>query len=241
MPSLFVRLDALARLRQAGGADPEPAVAAALSELAGADGVSVTCGRGPGAVEERDLRLLREVVRGVFTVRLAPSDDLLKLALAVRPDLVTLVTEGADGQEAARGLDVEDRRDEIAPMLEALRSAGIGTGVLVEPAPAQIKAAQRLGVHAVALHTGRFAWANSAAVRAAEYEALLNGAKVAHRLGLTVHAGGGLAYHSLRPLAQIGEVEAIHLGHGLVARALLIGMREAVREALRLLRGGPAA
>lgn len=241
MPSLFVRLDPVALLRQAGGPDPEPAIAAALAELAGAEGISVTCGREPGQVEERDLRLLREVVRGVLNVCVPPAEELLKLALAVRPDLVTFVPEGAEGLGTSRGLDVEDRRGDLAPMLEALRGAGVGTALLVDPLPAQIKAAQRLGVAALTLSTGRFVWASSAAARTAEYEALVNGAKMAHRLGLTVHAGGGLSYQTLRPLVQLTEVEAVHIGRSLVARAVLVGMAEAVREALRLLQGAPAA
>ncbi len=234
MPSLFVRLDPIILLRPAGGLDPDPAVAAPLVELAGADGLSATCGRDPGRMTERDLRLLREVARGVLNICLPPGDEFLKLVLALRPDMATLVPEAREGLEPARGLDLEDRRQELQPALQALQAAGIASAVLLDPAPAQIKAAQRAGVTTVLLHTGRLVWSGGAA-RAAEYEALVNAAKVARRLGLAVHAGGGLAYQSLRAVARIEEVDAVHVGHALAARALLVGMSEAVREALRLL------
>jgi pyridoxine 5-phosphate synthase len=240
MPSLFVRLDPMLDLRRGGGADPEPAVAASLAELAGADGVSLTCSR-DGRGSERDLRLLRELVRGVLNVGLAPADDLVKLALALRPEMVTFLPEPTPGGlEAARGLDVEDRRGELAPLLEPLRGAGIATAALIDPMPGQVKAAQRAGVGTVLLHTGRLVWAGSAASRAAEYEALMNAAKVGQRLGLTVHAAGGLCYQNVRAVVQIPEIEAVHVGHAVIARALLVGMGEAVRELLRQLDAGRA-
>jgi pyridoxine 5-phosphate synthase len=114
----------------------------------------------------------------------------------------------------------------------------MGVAALVDPAPAQVKAAQRLGMGTVLLHTGRLVWAGSATARASEYEALLNAAKMAHRLGLAVHAGGGLGYQGIRPVAEIEEVAAVHVGHALAARAVLVGMPEAVRELLRLLGSG---
>jgi pyridoxine 5-phosphate synthase len=110
--------------------------------------------------------------------------------------------------------------------------------VLLDASPVQVKAAQRAGVGTVLLHTGRLVWAAGTAGRATEYENLVNAAKVAHRLGLAVHAGGGLSYQNLRPVALLPEVEAVHVGHALVARALLTGMPDAVREMLRVLAGG---
>jgi pyridoxine 5-phosphate synthase len=237
MTSLFIRLDPMLALRQAGSLDPEPAAAASLAELAGADGVSVVCGREAGRMQERDIRLLREMVRGVLNLGLPPSEEFVKLALALRPDMATFVPEPGDGVPA-RGLDVEDRRAELAPMVAALHGAGIGTAVLLDSSPVQVKAAQRVGVGTVLLHTGRLVWAAGTVSRAAEYESLVNAAKVAHRLGLTVHAGGGLSYQNLRPVAQLLEIEAVHVGHALVARALLTGIPEAVRELLRVLAGG---
>jgi pyridoxine 5-phosphate synthase len=237
MTSLFVRLDPVLALRQTGGLDPEPAAAAALAELAGADGISVVCGREAGRVQERDIRLLREMVRGVLNLGLPPADEFVKLALAIRPDLATFVPEAGEGVPV-RGLDVEDRRAELGPMVAALQGAGIGTAVLLDASPVQVKAAQRAGVGTVLLHTGRLVWAAGTASRATEYENLVNAAKVAHRLGLTVHAGGGLSYQNLRPVALLPEVEAVHVGHALVARALLTGMPDAVREMLRVLACG---
>ena len=241
MTSLFARLDPIAVLRRAGGGlDPDPVIAAPLAELAGAEGISVSCGREADLVQERDLRLLREVVRSALNVCAPPAEEFVKLALALRPDVVTLVPEAGEELRAARGLDVEDRRDELLPILQALAAGGIGVALLVDPSPAQVKAAHRLGAAAVLLHTGRLAWAGGPAARAAEFETLVNAAKVAHRLGLSVHAGGGLSYPACRAVAQIPEIEAIHVGQSLVARAVLVGVEAAVRELLRLLLGSEA-
>ncbi len=246
MATLIVRLDHLAGLRQAGGTrDPDPVIAAALAELAGAGGVSVSLGRerpssrppaeGNG-MQERDLRLLRETVRTILNVCLPLQEEWIKLALAIRPDLATLTAGGHEGPAAERGLDVEDRRSEIEPVIATLKAGGISTGVLVDPLPAQVKAAHRAGASVVLLHTGPFCWAGNGGARAAEFERLTNAAKMAVRLGLTVHAGGGLAYQSVGPLVEVPEIEAVHVGHALIARAALVGMGEAVREFLRLLR-----
>lgn len=241
MTLLVVELDHLAVLRQAsGGRDPDPAHVATLAELAGAGGISLGLGRGPGGLQERDLRLLREVGRGVLNVCLCPQEEAVRLVLAVRPDLVTLVPEPREPFGPERGLDVEDRKGELARTVETLRGGGIPTAVLVDPLPAQIKAAQRIGAAGVRLHTGRFAWAADPTTRAAEHEALLNGAKVGQRLGLWVHAGGGLAYDTVGAVAQIPEIQGLSVGRALLARALLVGVAEGVRELLRLMREGAA-
>lgn len=241
MPMLFTEMDPLGVLRQAGGGrDPDPAHITVLAELAGAGGISVTCARGASGIQERDLRVLREVVRTVFILCLPPQDELIKLALAVRPDLVTLIPEPREPYGPERGLDVEDRRAELATCIDTLKGGKIPVAVLVDPLPPQIKAAQRAGAGGVRLHTGRFCWAADQATRAAEYEALLNAAKVAQRLGLPVHAAGGISYQTVGAIAQIPEIDAVVVGHSFVARAVLTGVAEAVSELLRLMREGAA-
>ena len=241
MTTLVVGVDHLAVLRDAVGArDPDPVVAASLAELAGAGGVRVTCGRERGGIRDRDVRLLREVVRTALLLRMPPMDDYLKLALAVRPDVVTLIPNEREGLGAERGLDVEDRRPELLPLIEPLAGSGVLVSVLVDPLPAQVKAAQRAGAGAVLLHTGRFCWATDDASRAAEFEALTNAVKTAHRLGLVVHAGGGLTYQNVAAVAELAEVTAVDVGHSVIARAALVGMGEAVRELRQLVQSGAA-
>lgn len=186
-------------------------------------------------MQERDVRLLRETARTVLNVCLPALDEWVKLALAVRPDLVTLTSEGREGFGAERGLDVEDRLSDLPPVIETLKSGGIAVSVLVEPAPAQIKAAHRAGASAVLLDTWRYGWACDAATRATEFEKIVNAAKIGHKLGFAVHAGGGLGYHSVAQIGQVPEIEAVHVGHSLIARAALVGVWEAVRELLRML------
>jgi pyridoxine 5-phosphate synthase len=241
MRMLFVGLDPLAGLRQAGGSrDPEPAAAAALAELAGASGIRISYWGERGGVQERDVRLLKEVVRGTFVLRIPPRDEGLRLALAVRPDAVLLAPDSREGVGVAIGLDVEDRREELAPLLETLRSGGIQPGLTVDPIPGQIKAAQRAGAAWILVHAGRLSWAAGEAARAAEHEALVNAAKVAHRLGMPVHVGGGLGYQTAPIVGRIGEIEGVHLGQSLIARSALVGIAEAVREARRLLQSEAA-
>jgi pyridoxine 5-phosphate synthase len=241
MPLLFVELDHLAVLRQAGGGrDPDPAHVALLAELAGAAGISVTCVRGPAGVQDRDLRTLREVVRTPLTFCLPPQDELIKVALALQPDLVTLVPEPRDPYGSGRGLDVEDRQAELAACIATLAGGKVPAALLVDPAPREIKAAQRAGAGGVRLHTGRFCWAPDQNTRAAEYETLVNAAKIAQRLGLAVQAGGGIGYQTIGAIAQIPEVDAVVVGHSFVARAVLTGVAGAVGELLRLMRDGTA-
>ena len=241
MTSLFAWLDPIAVLRRAGGGlDPDPVIAAPLAELAGAEGISVTCGRDADLIQERDLRLLREVVRTTLNICFPPADEFVKLALALRPDLVTLTAEPGQAPAVGRGLDVEDRRNELVPLVQTLLGGGAAVAVVVDPTPAQVKAAHRAGASVVLLHTGRLSWASGAAARAAEFESLVNAAKVAQRLGLAVHAGGGLTLPALRAVAQVAEIEAVHVGQALVARAVLVGMQAAVQELLRLLAGNEA-
>ena len=236
MAILFVGLDHLAALRQAGVArDPDPVIAAALAELAGAGGISITLGRERTGMQERDLRLLRETARTPLNVYLPPQEEWVKLALRVRPDLVTLVPETREGLGAERGLDVEDRRAELARIIETLKSAGIPTSALVEATPGQVKAAHRAGTTAVLLHTGRFSWADNPAARAVELDRLVTAAKIGHKLGLVVHARGGLGPETLGEIAPIPEIGAVHVGHAFIARAVLVGIREAVRDLLRVL------
>lgn len=236
MGSLFVRLDCVAMLRQMGGThDPDPVLAAAFAELAGAGGVSIAVGGDRYGTQERDLRLLKETVRTVLSVSLPPQEEWVRLVLSIRPDLATLAPPGGEGLGAELVLDVEDRRSELQPLIERLKSSGIVASVMVDPDPAQVKAAQRVGAAAVLLHTGRFCWAENGAARGAEFERLVTAAKIAGKLGLSVHAGGSLGYQTVSQLAAIQEIEAIHVGHSVIARASLVGMGEAVRELLRML------
>jgi pyridoxine 5-phosphate synthase len=236
MGTLVVGLDSVAVLRQRGGTpDPDPVVVAALAELAGASGVSIAVRGQRDGTLDRDLRLLKETVRTLFNVCLPPQDEWVKLVLAIRPDLAMLTPPGREDSGAELGLDVEDRRAELQPVIERLKSGGIAACVMVDPAPAQVKAAHRVGAAAVLLHTGRFCWAEDGGTRGAELERLVNAAKIGGKLGLAVHAGGGLGYQTVTQVAEIPEIEAVHVGHSLIARACLVGMAEAVRELLRLL------
>ncbi len=236
MGRLFVKLDSVAMLRQMGETEePDPVLAAAIAELAGASGVSIAVGRARNGTQERDVRLLKETVRSVLNVCLPPQEEWVKLVLAIRPGLATLAPPQREGSGPELVLDVEDRQSELQPMIAMLKSSGIVVSVLVDPVPAQVKAAQRVGAAVVLLHTGRFCWAEEGAARKAELERLVNAAKMAGKLGLSVHVGGGLGYRTVSQLAAIQEVEAIHVGQSVIARAVLVGMGEAVRDLLRIL------
>lgn len=233
MAILCVNVDHIATIRQARRAqEPDPVAAAFLAELAGASGITIHLREDRRHIQERDLRLLKETVKTKLNLEMAATDEMVKIALSVRPDQVTLVPERREELTTEGGLDVEAQRDRIAEVVALLRDGGILVSLFVDPDPVQIKAAHRVGALAVEIHTGRYAEAKKEEEKAAELEKIINAAKFAHRLGLRVYAGHGLTYQNVGRIAAIPEVEELNIGHSIVARAALVGMERAVREML---------
>ena len=231
MARLGVNIDHVATLRQArGGTDPDPLTAAILVELAGADGLVVHLREDRRHIQDRDLTMLREIVRTKLDLEMAADDAMAKIALSVKPDLVTLVPERRQELTTEGGLDVANHRDRIQKIVDLLRDGGIPTSLFVEPSLDQIKAAHKIGAAYVELHTGRYANAKRSKEEDEEFEAITQAAKLAYKLGLGVNAGHGLTYKNVKRLAKLSEIVEFNIGHSIIARSVMVGLVQAVRE-----------
>ncbi|MGE0643671.1 MAG: pyridoxine 5'-phosphate synthase [Nitrospira sp.] len=236
MRRLGVNIDHVATLRQArGGTDPDPLAAAVLVELAGADGLVVHLREDRRHIQDRDLRLLREVTRTKLDLEMAADDEMVKIALNVRPHLVTLVPEKRQELTTEGGLDVAGQRDRIYGIVSELHSGGIPVSVFIEPDLAQVKAAHKISADFVELHTGRYANATRSKEADTEFEAITQAARLAYKLGIGVNAGHGLDYRNTRRLTHIPEIVEYNIGHSIIARAVLVGLVQAVKEMKALL------
>lgn len=236
MPRLGVNIDHVATLRQArGGTDPDPLAAAVLVELAGADGIVVHLREDRRHIQDRDLHLLRELIRTKLDLEMAADETMAKIALAIKPDLVTLVPEKRQELTTEGGLDVAGHRDRIQQVVATLHEANILVSLFIEPDLSQVKAAHRISADFVELHTGRYANAKRSKDADAEVEAITQAAKLSYKLGMGVNAGHGLNYRNVTRLIHIQEIVEYNIGHSIIARAVLVGLDQAVREMKALL------
>lgn len=237
MIELSVNVDHVATVRQARRiAEPDPVAAAVLAELGGADGITVHLREDRRHAQERDVRLLREVVRGEFNLEMACSAEIIRIALEVKPDLVTLVPERREEITTEGGLDLSRSARVVARAVARFRRAGIPVSFFIDPDEAQIKLAKKLGADFVELHTGEYAHAAESRLgarrkeRDAQLARLADGAACAAALGLGVHAGHGLNVRNVQPVARIPQVTGLYIGHSIVGRAIFVGIQQAVRE-----------
>lgn len=231
MAKLGVNVDHVATVRQARRTcEPDPVWAAALAELGGADGITIHLREDRRHILDRDLRLLRETVTVGLNLELACDDEVLQIACQCRPDQATLVPERREEVTTEGGLDVAGNRDRVAAAITRLSGEGIVVSLFLDPDAKQIQTAADLGADAVELHTGRYALGKTAAARRQELDVLLSAAEAVRKAGMTLHAGHGLTYRNVRPVADIPEMCELNIGHSIVARALMVGMQAAVRE-----------
>jgi pyridoxine 5-phosphate synthase len=226
---LYINIDHVATIRQARRTDePDPVRAAVLCELAGADGITVHLREDRRHIQDHDVERLRATVRTVLNLELAAADAMSQVAERVRPDQATLVPERREEITTEGGLDCAAAKDRIAASLARLKKAGIRTSLFISPDPASVESALQLRPDAVELHTGRYAhsW-RTAGPALAELALATRTAKAA---GVAVHAGHGLTYENVGPVAAIADIEELNIGHSVVSRAVLTGMDEAVRE-----------
>jgi len=245
MVRLGVNIDHVATLRQArGGREPDPVWAAVLAELAGADGITVHLREDRRHIQDRDLRVLRQTVRTRLNLELAAEPAMVAIALEVRPDQVTFVPERRQEITTEGGLDVIAHRSRVAEAAARCRDAGLEVSLFIDPDPGQVAAAAALGARAVELHTGRYANATDEAGRAAELAALTGAGAEAVAAGLLLHAGHGLDYANVGPVAALGGMRELNIGHSVISRAVMVGIEAAVRELKALIaaacRGLPA-
>ena len=226
---LVVNVDHVATLRQARMVhDPDPVAAATLALLAGADGIVVHLREDRRHIQDRDVGLLRRIVQRRFCLEMAATQEMLKVALDVRPDSVTLVPERREELTTEGGLDVRVQMGTITEVVRALEDAQIGSCVFVDPDLEQIKAAHRVGARGVEIHTGSYV--QPRADTHAELRRIQDAAGLSSKLNLSVGVGHGLDYVNVRPLVPVTEIEEFSIGHSIMARAILVGMERAVAE-----------
>ncbi|MFO8013453.1 MAG: pyridoxine 5'-phosphate synthase [Phycisphaerae bacterium] len=236
MPHLGVNIDHVATLRQArGGAEPDPVWAAVEAELGGAAGITLHLREDRRHIQDRDLELLRRTVQVKLNLEMAVTDAMVDVACRVRPDQATLVPEGRQELTTEGGLDVAGREQAVTEAVHRLRGTGIVVSHFIDPAPEQIEAAARTGAEAVEFHTGEYANAVGPEGRNRELARLAEGSERGRSLGLVVHAGHGLTYTNVQPVAAIAGIEELNIGHSIICRAIFVGLREAVREMARLI------
>lgn len=232
---LYVNIDHVATVREARQTDePDPVLAAADCEAGGADGITVHLREDRRHIHDHDVIALSERVR-ILNLELATSDDVVALACRLRPYQATLVPERRAEVTTEGGLDLTGDQARLVETIERLTAAGCRLSLFIDPEHTQIERAKSLGVAAIELHTGRYAnaWHESPAA----LDELVGAASYAKHLGLSVHAGHGLNYRNVQPVARIPEVEELNIGHSIVSRAIFTGIRKAVEDMAELVRG----
>lgn len=235
MAVLGVNIDHVATVRQARRTyEPDPVWAAALAELGGADGITVHLREDRRHIQERDVRLLRETVTVKLNLEMACDSGVLAVACQLKPHQATLVPERREEVTTEGGLDIVGQRARVASVCQELREAGISVSLFISPDLEQIRTAAELGADAVELHTGQYALA-SGREQQQELDVLRRAGAEVRRLGMALHAGHGLTYRNVGPVAALEGMHELNIGHSIIARALMVGFTEAVREMKRLI------
>lgn len=235
MPLLGVNIDHVATVRQARRTnEPDPVWAAALAEMGGADGITLHLREDRRHISDRDLRILRETVTVKLNLEMACESEILAIACEVKPDQTTLVPEKREEITTEGGLDIYSQRDRVARAVDQLHKAGISVSLFLDPDPRQIEAAAALGADAVELHTGQYALALPGPPQEKELANIQQMGAIILQAGLTLHAGHGLTYRNVRPMAVIPGMHELNIGHSIVARAIMVGFEEAVRKMKQL-------
>ena len=231
MSTLGVNIDHIATIRQARRTtEPDPVAAAVLAELGGADGITAHLREDRRHIQDRDVYLLRETVSTHLNLEMAATDEMVKIALDLKPDYVTLVPERRKEVTTEGGLDIASQLDRMKDVVDRLQSADIPVSLFIDAEPQQIEASVQAGAKFVELHTGCYAEAKGEAARKRELDVLAAGCDRAIAAGLRVNAGHGLTYLNVYPVACIPGMEELNIGHTIISRASLVGIERAVRE-----------
>lgn len=237
MTRLGVNIDHVATVRQARGVSyPDPITAAGLVELAGADGIVCHLREDRRHIQDRDLRILREVIQTQLNLEMAATEEMTRIALKTKPDLVTLVPEKREELTTEGGLDVIKFFPSLKKTIQRLHQGGILVSLFVDPRKDQIKASKELGADSIEIHTGHYCDAKTPSQIDKELKKIVDAVAEATCYNLRVAAGHGLNYVNVRRIAEIKEIEELNIGHSIIARAVLVGLDRAVREMIELIR-----
>jgi pyridoxine 5-phosphate synthase len=236
--TLGVNIDHIATIRQARQTvEPDPVAAAVLAELAGADGITVHLREDRRHIQDRDVRLLRQTVRSHLNLEMAATEEMLAIALDIKPDYVTLVPEKRQEVTTEGGLDILGQIARIGEIVDKLQNAAIPVSLFIDAEPSQIEASVKVQAKFIELHTGQYAEAKDETTRQQELAVLASGCEQAIKAGLRVNAGHGLTYWNVYPVACLPGMEELNIGHTIISRAALVGIERAVREMKQAMRG----
>jgi len=233
---LGVNVDHIANIREARKAvEPEPIAAALIAEMNGATGITVHLRGDRRHIQDRDLMLLREVVKTSLNLEMSPADEMLKIACEVCPDMVTLVPEAANEITTEGGLSFRDAKSDIAQAVKRLKEANINVSLFVNPDVGSMEEAKDIGADTVEIHTGIYAAAFGTDKEALEFSRVVRCVERATELGLSVNAGHDLNYRNILPVAQIPNMGELNIGHSIIARSVFVGIGQAVKEMFDLI------
>ena len=233
---LGVNIDHVATLREVRkAAYPDPVQAAFLAEEAGADQITVHLREDRRHIQDRDVQLLRRTVRTLLNLEMAATQEMLAVALDIKPDTVTLVPERREELTTEGGLDVVQRKEAVSGIVRLLQDARIAVMLFIDPELDQVRAAHKLGATGIELHTGKYAEAEDEAAIRREMERIEQATTLGQKLELRVAAGHGLNYHNTETLLAIKGIEELNIGHAIVARSVMVGFSTAVRDMRGLL------
>lgn len=245
---LGVNIDHCATVRQArykdfrvtagGIIEPDPVFFAQQCELAGADSITVHLREDRRHIQDRDVERLGEVLRLPLNLEMAATEAMLDFALAVKPDYACIVPENRREVTTEGGLDIVQARDRVVDVIGTLQSAGIVVSLFIDPEPEQIRMAAELGAPVIEMHTGSYANSYFSVERKHHFARLRAGAELGHDLGLTINAGHGINYVNISEVRTLPHLHELNIGHSIVSRSLLTGVKEAVREMRRLMNVG---
>ncbi len=233
---LAVNIDHIATLREArGGVEPDPVTAAHICELAGAKGIVCHLREDRRHIKDRDLRLLRKTIKTKLDLEMAATKEIIKIAIEVHPDLVTLVPERREELTTEGGLDVKKYERVLGKAIEKFHRHKIPVSLFVDPMKRQIEASAKIAADFIEIHTGEYANARGEKAATHELRRIRDAATVGRSLGLRVNAGHGLNYLNVHPIRSVDAIEEISIGHAIVSRAVFVGLDAAVREMVRLI------
>ncbi len=241
MATLGVNVDHIANIRQARlAAEPDPVLAALLAEMAGAEGITVHLRSDRRHIQDEDVRLLRRQVKTKLNLEMSSAAEMVRIACEIKPDYVTLVPEKPEELTTEGGLDVLGEQEYIEEVVGKLNEAGIEVSVFIDPDERQVRAVRACGAQLIEIHTGIYAAAPNADQRQIELDKISQSACQARELGLGVNAGHDLDYRNVMPIAAIACMRELNIGHSIIARAAFVGIEEAVRQMLTLIKEGEA-
>jgi pyridoxine 5-phosphate synthase len=233
---LAINVDHIATIREARQSDePEPVLAALLAEQAGAEGIVCHIRGDRRHIKERDLRLFRETVKTKLNIEMAATEEMKRIALEINPDVVSLVPETPEELTTEGGLDVISNEKQLRPHINELRNAGIKISIFVDPNLKQIEACHKLGVDLIEINTGKYADLKPGEERQKALDEIRKAAEHGHSMGLEIHAGHGLDYKNILPVAAIPEITEFSIGFSIVARSAIVGLEKAVKEMVVLI------